>query len=46
MKADGALRRLQDVQSITMDPDSGTVYKNMPYSGLEEDTFGISDPRD
>ena len=46
VRADGALRRLQDGQSITMDPEKGTVYKKMPSSGLEEDTFGISDPRD
>ncbi|NGX48116.1 MAG: hypothetical protein K1000chlam3_01506, partial [Chlamydiae bacterium] len=46
VRADGALRRLQDGQSITMDPERGTVYKKVPSSGLEEDTFGISDPRD
>ncbi|MDN3506561.1 MAG: pyruvate kinase [Simkaniaceae bacterium] len=46
VRADEAVRRLQDGLSVTMDPARGTVYKKMPSSGLEEDTFGISDPRD
>jgi len=46
VRADEAVRRLQDGLSVTMDPTRGTVYKKVPSSRREEDTFGISDPRD
>ncbi|NGX59765.1 MAG: Pyruvate kinase [Chlamydiae bacterium] len=46
IRADGAMRRLQNGQSIIMDPERGTVYKKRPSSSPEEDAFGISDPRD
>nr|NGX38034.1 Pyruvate kinase [Chlamydiota bacterium] len=44
IRADEALRRLSDGQTVTMDPEKGTVYKKMSSSS-EEDIFGISDPR-
>ena len=45
IRADQALCRLQDGQTVTMDPEKGTVYKKIS-SSTEEDIPGISDPRD
>jgi len=42
VRADEALRRLSDGQTIMMDPGKGTVYKKIS-SSQEEETFGISD---
>lgn len=46
VRADGAFRRLIDGQTVTMDPDRGTIYRKFSSMDVEEDTFGISDPRD
>lgn len=45
VRADGALRRLQDGQFIAMDPSKGTVYRKISSSN-DEDIPAISDPRD
>jgi len=44
IRADEALRRLADGQTVTMDPAQGTVYKKLSSSS-EEESYGISDPR-
>lgn len=45
VRADEALRRLFDDQTITMDPGKGTIYRKI-VSTDEDETLGISDPRD
>lgn len=44
VRANEALRRLTDGQTVTMDPEQGTLYKKLS-SSAEEESYGISDPR-
>lgn len=45
VRADEALRRLSDGQTVTMDPQQGIVYKKLS-SHHSEESLGISDPKD